>query len=151
MEAASAAIPPLGLVLDLILRKVLTCMRKRSTTWSAGASVWLARVEGWMGVGAGARRSQDRYSAAESDNSGSNSDGRKMKENGVNPASGRPIYRAVHRIYSLRFLPPYNTPQRLYPEKFARRSRRIFANKLQLQSKSEFRSSAKQEDNIRSS
>jgi hypothetical protein len=50
---------------------------------------------------------------------------RKTKGNGVNPASGYPIYRGVHRIYPLRFLPPYNAPQWLNPEKFARRLRRI--------------------------
>jgi hypothetical protein len=51
---------------------------------------------------------------------------RKTKGNVVNPASDRPIYRGVHRIYTLWFLSPYKTPQRLYPEKFARRLRRIF-------------------------
>jgi hypothetical protein len=51
---------------------------------------------------------------------------RKTKENGVNPTPGHPIYRGDHRIYPLRFLPPYYTPQRLYPEKFARRLRRSF-------------------------
>jgi hypothetical protein len=52
--------------------------------------------------------------------------GGRRKGNGVNPASGRPIYRGVHRIYPLRFLLPYNTPQRLYSEKFARILRQIF-------------------------
>jgi hypothetical protein len=51
---------------------------------------------------------------------------RKTKGNGVNPAPGRPIYRGIQRIYTLRFLLPYNAPQRLYPEKFARKSRRNF-------------------------
>jgi hypothetical protein len=46
MEAASTTISPLGLVLDLILQKVLTCMCKRSTVRSGGTSVWLSRVEG---------------------------------------------------------------------------------------------------------
>jgi hypothetical protein len=50
----------------------------------------------------------------------------RRKGNGVNPDPGRPIYRGVHQIYPLRFLPPYNTPQWLYSEKFARRLRRIF-------------------------
>jgi hypothetical protein len=79
-------------------------------------------------AGAGARLSQDRYDAWESENDGSGSDsaGRKTKGNGVNPAPGHPIYRGVHRIYPLRLLPLYNTPQRLYPEMFARRLRRIF-------------------------
>jgi hypothetical protein len=51
--------------------------------------------------------------------------GGRRKVNGVNPDPGRPIYRGVHWIYPLRFLPPYNTLQRLYSEKFARRLRRI--------------------------
>jgi hypothetical protein len=51
--------------------------------------------------------------------------------NGVNPTPGRPIYRGVHRIYPLRFLPPYNAPQRLYPEKCARRLRWIFCETSQ--------------------
>jgi hypothetical protein len=34
--------------------------------------------------------------------------------------------------YPLRFLPPYNAPQRLYPENFTRRSRRIFRYDLNL-------------------
>jgi hypothetical protein len=50
----------------------------------------------------------------------------RRKGNGVNPASGCLIYRGVHRICPLQFLPPYNTPQRLSSEKFARRLRWIF-------------------------
>jgi hypothetical protein len=46
--------------------------------------------------------------------------GGRRKENGVNPDPGHLIYREVHWICPLRFLPPYNTPQRLYSEKFAR-------------------------------
>jgi hypothetical protein len=46
--------------------------------------------------------------------------------NGVNPAPTHSIYIGVHRIYPLRLLAPYNTPQRLYPEKLARRLRWIF-------------------------
>jgi hypothetical protein len=34
--------------------------------------------------------------------------GGRRKENGVNPASSHPIYRGVHGICLLRFLPPYN-------------------------------------------
>jgi hypothetical protein len=44
----------------------------------------------------------------------------RRKGNGLNPASGRPIYRVVHRISLLQFLPPYNAPQRLYYDMFAR-------------------------------
>jgi hypothetical protein len=71
-------------------------MHRRSTVWSSGTSVWLAGVEGWMGAGAGARRSQDCYGAAKSDSSGSKSDRRKTKENGVNPSLVCPIYRGDH-------------------------------------------------------
>jgi hypothetical protein len=55
----------------------------------------------------------------------------KDEGNGVNPAPAHFIYRGVHRNYSLRLLAPYNTPQRLYPEKFARRLRRIFRQQTQ--------------------
>jgi hypothetical protein len=50
---------------------------------------------------------------------------RKTKGNGVNPALSHPIYRGVHRIYPLWFLPSYNAPQRLYLEKSARILRRV--------------------------
>jgi hypothetical protein len=38
MEAFSAAIPPLGFALDLIVQRVLTRMRKRSAARGGGAS-----------------------------------------------------------------------------------------------------------------
>jgi hypothetical protein len=63
MEAASASILPLGFVLDLMLQRVLTCMRKRSAVQSGGASTWLAGVGGWTGAHSGARQSQDRKRA----------------------------------------------------------------------------------------
>jgi hypothetical protein len=66
----------------------------------------------------------------ESDGKRNDCDGRKTKGNGVNPALGRPIYRGVHRIYPLQFLPPYNAPQRLYSEKFARRLQWNFCQQL---------------------
>jgi hypothetical protein len=60
MEAASAAISPLGFVLDLMLQRVLTCMRKRSAMWvTALARSWPELEAGW--VHAGARRSQESY------------------------------------------------------------------------------------------
>jgi hypothetical protein len=65
-------------------------------------------------------RSRDSYGG------GSESDGGRRKGNGVNLDPGNPIYGRGHRIFLLRFLPPYNTPQRLYSEKFTRRLRRIF-------------------------
>jgi hypothetical protein len=79
-----------------------------------------------MGVRAKARRSQGSYGGGRVTAVEMRATGGRRKGNGVNPASGRLIYRGVHRIRPLRFLPPYNTPQRLYSEKFARRSRRIF-------------------------
>jgi hypothetical protein len=77
-------------------------------------------------MGAGARRSQDRYGARGREKAmevGATTTGGRRRRNGVNPASDCPIYRGVHRIYPLRFLPLCNAPQRLYPEKFARRLR----------------------------
>jgi hypothetical protein len=95
MQAASAAISPLGLELDLIWHKVLTRMRERSTTRSGGASTSLTEVGSWTG-GHGSKavtRSLRRARERESDGSGSDIDGRKTKGNGVNLAPGRPIYR----------------------------------------------------------
>jgi hypothetical protein len=96
-------------------------------------------------VGVGARRSQDRYSAGEreSDGSGSDSDGRKTKGNGVKPASGHPIHRgstesircgSFHRTIHLNGSIPRSSQED--PGRF-------LANRLQLRPKSEFRSSAK--------
>jgi hypothetical protein len=82
-----------------------------------------------MGVRGGARRSQESYDSGKATALEVRATGGRRKGNGVNPASGRPIYRGVHRICPLRCLPPYNTPQRLYSEKFARILRRIFTNK----------------------
>jgi hypothetical protein len=91
-------------------------MRKRSTTRSGGASTWLAGDGGWTGARVGTRRSQDRRTSTKEEATAA---GGRRKGNGVNPASGLLIYRGVHRICPLRFLLPYNTPQRLYSEKFA--------------------------------
>jgi hypothetical protein len=83
-----------------------------------------ARVRGWMGaIHAEERRSRDRGKATAVE---VRATGGRRKRNWVNPDPGRPIYRGVHRICLLRFLPPYNSPQRLYSEKFVRRLRRIF-------------------------
>jgi hypothetical protein len=79
-----------------------------------------------MGVRAGARRSQESYGGGKATAMEVRATRGRRKGNGVNPASGRPIYRGVHRIYPLRFLPPHNTPQQLYSEKITRRLRRIF-------------------------
>jgi hypothetical protein len=47
MEVPSAAISPLGLVLDLIWHKVFTRMRRRSAARSGGARTCLAGASGW--------------------------------------------------------------------------------------------------------
>jgi hypothetical protein len=80
-------------------------------------------------VGAGERRPQGRCSTKKGESGGSEGDGserKKTKGMGSTPAPAHSIYRGVHPIYPLRLLAPYNTPQRLYPEKSARRSRRVF-------------------------
>jgi hypothetical protein len=120
MEATSAAISPLGFVLDLMLQRVLTCMRKRSTVQSGGASTWLAGVGGWTGARSGARRSQESCGGGKAMEVEVTATRGRRKGNGVNPSSGRLIYRGVHRFLPLRLLPPYNTPQWLYSDKFAR-------------------------------
>jgi hypothetical protein len=61
MEVASAAITPLVFVLDLMLHRVLTRMRKRSAARSGGASVWPAGAGDWVDARAEARWSQDGY------------------------------------------------------------------------------------------
>jgi hypothetical protein len=92
---------------------------------AALARAWLEPAAGWMGEEA--RRSQDRYSVAREREATAVEEKatEEDEENGVNPAPSRPIYRGVHRIYLLWFLPLYKTPQRLYPEKFTRRLRQI--------------------------
>jgi hypothetical protein len=78
-----------------------------------------------MGTGAG--RSQERLRHGERATTvRSESDVRRKKGKWGQPHLGHLIYRGVHRIYPLRFLPPYNMPQQLYSEKFVRRLRRIF-------------------------
>jgi hypothetical protein len=94
------------------------------------ARAWPELEAGW--VRAGARRPQESYGGGRATVAEMRATGGRQKGNGVNPASGHPIYRGVHQICPLRFLLPYKTPQRHYSEKFARRSRRIFANRLQL-------------------
>jgi hypothetical protein len=63
MQAASAAISPLGFVLDLILQRVLTRMCERSAVRSGGAITWLVGARGWTGVRSEERQSQDRKRA----------------------------------------------------------------------------------------
>jgi hypothetical protein len=80
-------------------------------------------------VGAGERRPQDRYSTKKAESDGSEGDGskrKKMKGMGSTPPRLTLFIEGAHLIYPLRLLAPYNTPQRLYPEKSARRSRQIF-------------------------
>jgi hypothetical protein len=105
MEAASAAISPLWFVLDLMLQRVLTRMRKRSAAQSGGTSTWLAGAGGWMDARAGERRSQDCYGGMKAIAVKAKEMRGRRKRNGVNPTSGHPIYRRVHRICPLRFLP----------------------------------------------
>jgi hypothetical protein len=93
MEAASAAISPLGFVLDVMLLRVLMSMRKRSEVWSGGARTWLAGVGGWMDVRVGARRSQDCYGGTKAIAVKVKEMRGRRKRNGVNPASSCPIYR----------------------------------------------------------
>jgi hypothetical protein len=65
-------------------------------------------------------QSQDRGKAVAAEERAT---GGRRKRNGVNPASGHPIYRGVHGICPLRFLSSYNTLQRIYSVKFVRRFR----------------------------
>jgi hypothetical protein len=87
METVSTAISPLGFALDQMVQRVLTCM---NAARSGGASAWLAGAGGGMGVRAGARRSQDRGNDAAAE---VRATGGRRRVNGVNPDSGRPIYR----------------------------------------------------------
>jgi hypothetical protein len=75
-----------------------------------------------MGEHAGAKRSQDCGKATATE---VRATGGRRRVNGVNPDPSQPIYRGVHWICPLRFLPPYNALQRLYPDNLARRLHRI--------------------------
>jgi hypothetical protein len=79
-----------------------------------------------MGARAGARMSQESYGGGTAATVEVRVTRGRRKGNEVNPASSHHIYRGVHRMCPLWFLPPYNTLQRLYSEKFARRLRQIF-------------------------
>jgi hypothetical protein len=77
MEAPSAAISPLGLVLDLMWHKVFMRMRRRSTAWSGGSSTSLAGAGSWKGGrwSKAVARSLPRTRERESGGSRSDSDG----------------------------------------------------------------------------
>jgi hypothetical protein len=122
MEAPSVAISPLGLVLDLMWHKVLTRMHKRSTERSGGARTSLAGAGSWTG----GRGSKAVGRERESDRSGSDINGGRRRGMGSTSPWAVLLIGGIHRIYVLWFLPPYNTPQRLYHKKFARRLRWIF-------------------------
>jgi hypothetical protein len=79
-------------------------------------------------VGSGARRPQGRCSTKKGESDGSEGDGSERRRRGEwgQPRPDSLYLYMVHRIYPLWLLAPYNTPQRLYPEKLARRLRRIF-------------------------
>jgi hypothetical protein len=88
MGAASAAISPLGLDLDLMEHKVLMCMcsgaRRRTAALAHG---WPELETEWMC--ARGKRSQGCGSYGGNDDN----DGRKKTVNGVNPEPSRSIYR----------------------------------------------------------
>jgi hypothetical protein len=85
MEVASAAISPLGFVLDLMLRRVLMRMCKRSAARGGVVSAWLARLGGWTRARSGARRSQDCYGSAKAIAVKAKVTRGRRKRNGVNP------------------------------------------------------------------
>jgi hypothetical protein len=91
MQAASTAISPLGFELDLMLHKILTRMRKRSTVWSGGASTCLAGAGAWMGA-RGRKTVARELRRRESDDDGSESDRRKMKGEWGLPRLGPPYF-----------------------------------------------------------
>jgi hypothetical protein len=148
MEAASAVISLLRLVLGLMLQRVLTRMRKRSATRSGSASTWLAGARGWTGARVGTRWSEDRRTATEAEATAA---GGRRKGNGVNPASGRLIYRGSTesaRCGSFRRTTRLNGSIL----KSSRADQGGFSlTDYSYDLNSEFKSSAKQEDNIRSS
>jgi hypothetical protein len=128
MQGASTAISLLGFAVDLMWQRVLMRMRLRSTAGSGGADTSLAGGGGWaQGRGKNGDRkvvvAQRKARATEAKATGARGED---EGNGVNPAPAHSIYRGVHPIYPLRLLAPYNTPQRLYPEKLVRRLRQIF-------------------------
>jgi hypothetical protein len=88
MKVASTAMSPLGFVLDLMLHRVLTRMRKRSAAWSGGASTCWPELEGgWTRVREQDTRWLQRH---EGDSSESASVARKKKEEWGPPCLGPP-------------------------------------------------------------
>jgi hypothetical protein len=146
MGAASAAISPLGLNLDLMEHKVLMCMR--SGAWCRMAALvhgWSKPATKWMH--ARGKRSQGCGSYGGNDNS----DGRKKRANGVNPDLSHSIYRGVHWICPLRLLPPYDAHYNGSFPIISREDRaRFFVNRLSHNLSSEFRSSAMNKNVTRS-
>jgi hypothetical protein len=137
--------------LDLILQKVFTRMRKRSTARSGGASTSLAGVGSWTS-GRGSKavaRSLRRMRERESDRSGSDSNGRKTKGNEVNPASGRPIYRGSTESIRCGSFHCTICLNGSIPRSSREDQGGFFANRLQLRPKSEFRSLAKKTTSCR--
>jgi hypothetical protein len=96
MEVASAAISPLGFVLDLMLHRVLTRMRKRTAVRDGGVSAWLAGLRGRMRARSRARWSQDRCGREKAMEVEATATRGRRKGNGIKPALGHPIYRGVH-------------------------------------------------------
>jgi hypothetical protein len=128
MEAPSIAISPLGLVVDLIWNRVFMCMHRRMMAQSGGASTCWTGAGRWMDgrgnttVARSLRCARER----ESNGCGRQSNGGRRRGMGSTPTRVVLFIGRSQRIYPLRLLPPYKTPQRLYSEKLARKSRRNF-------------------------
>jgi hypothetical protein len=121
MEVAYAAIPPLGFGLDLMVHKVL--MRMHGGAWCEVVVL----VRGWPKLETRWWRAQAKWPQVYGEATAAEvrAAGVRRRVNRVNPDPSRSTYRGVHWIYPLRFLPPYNALQQLYPDNITRRLHRI--------------------------
>jgi hypothetical protein len=87
MEAPSAAISPLGLMLDLIWHKVFTRIHRRMMVRSGGASTSLAGAGGWMDGRGSTAVARSLWCARERESNGSRreSDGGRRRGMGSTP------------------------------------------------------------------
>jgi hypothetical protein len=87
MEAVTATILPLGFAMDLMVQRVLTCMRRKAQRGVAvEAHGWLELETGWEH----ARGSEVVVRSQEGNGSGSESDRRKKKGEWAQPRLGLP-------------------------------------------------------------
>jgi hypothetical protein len=154
MQAASATISSLGFELDLMWHRDLTRMRRRNTARSGSASVSSAAGGSWASghrSTAVARFTAARERERESDRSDSDRDGRKTKGMGSTPPRVTLFIGGPPNL-SVAVPSTVQSASMALSREVCEKIKADFSLIDQvLRPKSEFRSSAKQEDNIMSS